>query len=86
MAYYRFFYASRSRNFANGLVQSLIRRLGSNFKPLADRMMELLLAMFKSSTNLRNATLLEDALLAIGALTSGKVCTGAGLSRSLSGV
>ena len=49
-------------------ITSVIRRLGREIKPLADRIMTILLSLI--STSGKHSTVLEDAFLAIGSLTS----------------
>lgn len=53
-----------------GLTQTLIRKLEDDVKPFADPMMQTFLQMFASSSSGQNATILEDALLAVGSLTT----------------
>ena len=49
-------------------ITSVTRRLGREIKPLADRIMTILLSLI--STSGKHSTVLEDAFLAIGSLTS----------------
>ncbi|EIM24156.1 ARM repeat-containing protein [Wallemia mellicola] len=49
-------------------ITSVIRRLNKEIKPLADRIMTILLSLISSSG--KHSTVLEDAFLAIGAITT----------------
>ncbi|GAA5858585.1 hypothetical protein JCM8547_001375 [Rhodosporidiobolus lusitaniae] len=50
------------------IITSIIRRLGNEIQPLADRIMTLLLQLIASAS--KQSPVLEDAFIAIGALTS----------------
>ncbi|GAA6025213.1 hypothetical protein JCM10207_001492 [Rhodosporidiobolus poonsookiae] len=50
------------------VITSIVRRLGSEMQPLADRIMTLLLQLIQSAS--KQSPVLEDAFLAIGAITS----------------
>lgn len=54
-----------------GSLQACIQKLEGEIKPFADRLMALFLRVFES----QNATVHEEALMAVGALANGACCS-----------
>lgn len=51
------------------VLQSVVRRLGGEIQPMADRVMTLVLQLIQAAG--KTSTILEDAFLVVGAMASG---------------